>query len=64
MFLRTIGKIVLVARTLVDRALADQLRAACIAVALDLGGWNKKSQSKIGKSKSSQPRRPTASQLH
>jgi hypothetical protein len=29
----------------VDRALADELRAACIAVALDLGGWNKKSKS-------------------
>src|SRR6478672_3390444 len=26
-----------VARTMIDRALADQLRAACIAVALDLG---------------------------
>src|ERR1700732_920347 len=31
-----------VARTMVDRALADELRAACIGVALDLGGWNKK----------------------
>jgi TetR/AcrR family transcriptional regulator, transcriptional repressor for nem operon len=27
-----------VARTIVDGALADQLRAACLAVALDLGG--------------------------
>jgi hypothetical protein len=27
---------------MVDRALADELRAACIAVALDLGGWNKR----------------------
>jgi TetR/AcrR family transcriptional regulator, transcriptional repressor for nem operon len=27
-----------VARTMVDRALADELRAACIPVALDLGG--------------------------
>jgi TetR/AcrR family transcriptional regulator, transcriptional repressor for nem operon len=35
-----------VARTMVDRALADELRAACIAVALDLGGWSKKSKSK------------------
>ena len=40
-----------VARTIVDRALADELRTACIAVALDLGGWNKKSKSKNGKSK-------------
>ncbi len=29
----------IVARTIVDRALADELRAACMAVALDLGGW-------------------------
>jgi hypothetical protein len=35
-----------VARTMVDRALADELRAACIAVALDLGGWNKRSKIK------------------
>ncbi len=36
----------IVARTMVDRALADELRAACMAVALDLGGWNKHSKSK------------------
>jgi TetR/AcrR family transcriptional repressor of nem operon len=30
-----------VARTMVDRALADELRAACTAVALNLGGWKK-----------------------
>ena len=35
-----------VARTMVDRALADELRTACISVALDLGGWNKKSKIK------------------
>ena len=29
----------IVARTMVDRALADELRAACMAVALNLGGW-------------------------
>src|SRR5437016_5220683 len=45
-----------VARTMVDRALADELRAACIAVALDLGGWNKKSKAKNGRSKRPQPR--------
>jgi TetR/AcrR family transcriptional repressor of nem operon len=39
-----------VARTMVDRALADELRAACTAVALDLGGWNQKGGSKNGKS--------------
>jgi TetR/AcrR family transcriptional regulator, transcriptional repressor for nem operon len=30
-----------VARTMVDGALADELRASCMALALDLGGWNK-----------------------
>ncbi len=40
-----------VARTMVDRALADELRAACTAVALNLGGWDKKRK---GKSKRSQ----------
>jgi TetR/AcrR family transcriptional regulator, transcriptional repressor for nem operon len=38
----------IVARTMVDRALADQLRAACLAVALNLGGWNTKNKSKNG----------------
>jgi TetR/AcrR family transcriptional repressor of nem operon len=41
----------IVARTMVDRALADELRMACTAVALDLGGWNGKSKSKKGKSR-------------
>ena len=50
-----------VARTMVDRALADELRAACTAVALNLGGWDKKSKSESGKSKRSQPRRVAAS---
>ncbi|MGA8270456.1 MAG: TetR/AcrR family transcriptional regulator [Candidatus Sulfotelmatobacter sp.] len=44
-----------VARTMVDRALADELRAACTAVALDLGGWNKNSKSRSGKSDVSVP---------
>jgi hypothetical protein len=30
-----------VARALVDRTLADELRDACMAVALKLGGWDK-----------------------
>jgi len=50
-----------VARTVVDRALADELRAACMAVALNLGGWNKKNKSKNGKSKRSRPRHVVAS---
>ena len=40
-----------VARTMVDRALADELRAACTAVALNLGGWDKKRKSASGKSR-------------
>ena len=32
-----------VARTLVDRGHADQLRGACLSAALQLGGWQKKS---------------------
>jgi TetR/AcrR family transcriptional regulator, transcriptional repressor for nem operon len=50
-----------VARTMVDRALADELRDACMAVALNLGGWNRKSKSKNGKSKRPEPRRAAAS---
>jgi len=50
-----------VARTMVDRALADELRAACTAVALNLGGWDKKSKAESGKSKRSQPRRAATS---
>jgi TetR/AcrR family transcriptional regulator, transcriptional repressor for nem operon len=50
-----------VARTMVDRALADELRAACTAVALNLGGWDKKIKPESGKSKRCQPRRAAAS---
>jgi TetR/AcrR family transcriptional repressor of nem operon len=50
-----------VARTIVDRALADELRAACTAVALNLGGWDKKSKSESANSKRSQSRRAAAS---
>jgi hypothetical protein len=45
-----IGGMVL-ARTIADRTLADQLRASCMGVALDLGGWNKKSKSENGSPK-------------
>ena len=47
----------IVARTVVDRALADELRAACMAVALDLGGWSRKSKTKGSKSRRPQSRR-------
>jgi TetR/AcrR family transcriptional regulator, transcriptional repressor for nem operon len=49
----------IVARTMVDRALADELRAACMTVALDLGGWNKKKKPKSPISRRSRPRRTT-----
>jgi AcrR family transcriptional regulator len=35
----------IVARTIDDRALADELRAACTMVALDVGGWSEKRKS-------------------
>ena len=38
-----------VARALVDRNLADELRDACMSVALDLGGWPKRTKSKSGR---------------
>jgi TetR/AcrR family transcriptional regulator, transcriptional repressor for nem operon len=36
----------IVARTIVDRALADELRTACMTVALDMGGWNRSTRLK------------------
>jgi len=42
-----------VARTMVDEALADDLRAACKTMALKLGGWETALKSKNGKSKRS-----------
>jgi len=40
-----------VARAMVNRAVADELREACMAVALKLGGWEKESKSKARKPK-------------
>jgi TetR/AcrR family transcriptional regulator, transcriptional repressor for nem operon len=40
-----------VARALANRAVADELRDACMSVALELGGWDKESKSKAEKSK-------------
>lgn len=42
-----VGGMVL-SRALVDRAVADELRNACMTVALQLGGWDQKSKSKRG----------------
>jgi TetR/AcrR family transcriptional regulator, transcriptional repressor for nem operon len=44
-----------VARTLVDRAHADELRGSCLAVALQLGGWEKRTRTKTKSAK--RPRR-------
>ena len=43
-----------VARALVDHTLADELRDACMSVALDLGGWGNPGKSKNGKFRQSQ----------
>jgi AcrR family transcriptional regulator len=40
----------IVSRTVVDRAVADQLREDCMSVALQIGGWDRPSKSKGGKS--------------
>jgi AcrR family transcriptional regulator len=47
----------IVARTMVDRGLADELRTACMDVALDLGGWEKNGRSKRASSKRIKPGR-------
>ena len=43
-----------VARALEDRATADELRAACMSVALELGGWNGQKQVKRNAAKGAQ----------
>jgi len=51
----------IVARTIVDRAHADELRTACMAVALDLGGWSlKKSSTTRSREKHKWPESPPA----
>ena len=49
------------ARALVDRGIADELRDACMAVALELGGWDRRAKSKNGKSKRPEMARAAAS---
>jgi TetR/AcrR family transcriptional regulator, transcriptional repressor for nem operon len=46
-----------VARAMVNRTAADELRDACMAVALKLGGWDGNGKSKGGKPKRLRPRR-------
>jgi len=43
-----------VARAMANRTAADELRDACMAVALTLGGWDQDNKSKSGKPKPSQ----------
>jgi TetR/AcrR family transcriptional regulator, transcriptional repressor for nem operon len=50
----------IVSRTVVDRAVADQLREACMFTALEIGGWNKRRRSKNGKSTGHAPLRAAA----
>ncbi|MGH9744901.1 MAG: TetR/AcrR family transcriptional regulator [Candidatus Acidiferrales bacterium] len=50
-----------VARALVNRALADELRDACMAVALKLGGWDTARHAKYGKSKNRKSKRSQTS---
>ncbi len=46
-----------VARAMVNRSVADELRDACMSVALDLGGWEKGEKLRNGKSLQSQQSR-------
>ena len=46
-----------VARAMVNRAVADELREACMAVALELGGWGKATKKKNGKARGRQAAR-------
>jgi TetR/AcrR family transcriptional repressor of nem operon len=41
----------IVARTVVDRPLADDLRAACMAMAMELGGWDSRRKATSRKSR-------------
>jgi TetR/AcrR family transcriptional regulator, transcriptional repressor for nem operon len=49
-----------VARTLVDRAHGDELRSACLAVALQLGGWDKRAVRRRGGLHRASPRSKTS----
>jgi len=45
-----------VARAMVNRSAADELRDACMAVALKLGGWDRNRKSKRKSSRAFKPR--------
>jgi TetR/AcrR family transcriptional repressor of nem operon len=44
----------IVARAMADRMVADELRDACMAVALELGSWRDEGKAKAGKTKQAQ----------
>jgi TetR/AcrR family transcriptional repressor of nem operon len=46
-----------VARAVVDRSVADELRDACMAMAMELGGWNKRAKGMDRNATSQQTRR-------
>jgi len=50
-----------VARALIDRGVADELRDACMEVALELGRWEKQAELKGGKGKRPHAHRMAAS---
>jgi TetR/AcrR family transcriptional repressor of nem operon len=52
-----------VARAMADRSYADELRDACLGVALELGGWGKARDLKTGDYKRAQRVRAATSQL-
>jgi TetR/AcrR family transcriptional repressor of nem operon len=52
-----------VARAVADRRLADELRDACMTVALDLGGWRNKKRSHNGQPRKSARAHSAAPQL-
>jgi hypothetical protein len=50
----------IVARTVDDRTIADELRAACTIVALDIGGWSRKRKSRRRQSRRMSVKSPVA----
>jgi TetR/AcrR family transcriptional repressor of nem operon len=60
-----VGGMVL-ARTMVDHALADELREACMGVALKIGAWSENTKAGIKKSKLAREleKRPSNERLH
>jgi hypothetical protein len=49
-----------IARAVVDRTVADELRDACVTMGLKLGGWDKPPEKKNSKSTSKRSHRAAA----